>query len=95
MMNWNGEWTWGNWVAMSVMMVLFWAAVMWLVVWFARGRTSQSSASSAKPSRPEDVLAERFAHGEIDQVEYQERLRVLGGPSAGGRTSLHKSGMGR
>ena len=28
---------------------------------------------------PEAILAERFARGEIDEKEYRERIRVLGG----------------
>ncbi len=35
-------------------------------------------------SNAERILAERFAHGEIDEEEYQRRLRVLRGPDQPG-----------
>ena len=32
---------------------------------------------AVRPSRPIDILCERFARGEIDQREFEERRRVL------------------
>jgi putative membrane protein len=36
----------------------------------------QHYPSSGRP--PLDILKERFAHGEIDKEEYEERRRVIG-----------------
>lgn len=38
-----------------------------------------SRPSHATPTSAQRILAERFARGEIDVEEYQERLRVLRG----------------
>ncbi len=63
-----------------VMMVLTIAAVVAVVVilvrWLGGGH---GPAHTATPGRaPLDILKERFARGEIDKEEYEERRRVLG-----------------
>ncbi len=61
MMDWgNNGWGAGDWVAMSAMMIVFWGAVIALVVWMVR-----SSRSQTPEHRADDLLAERFARGEI------------------------------
>ena len=60
----NGWW----WLAVPMMMG-FWALVVWGVVTLVRGSRSRSSA--------EDVLAERFARGELDEVEYRHRRDLV------------------
>ena len=94
MMDWNGGWGWGNWLAMSLMMLVFWGAVIWLVVTLVRG-SNRGGTSTAAPRSAEDLLAERFARGEIDEAEYQERLRVLRGGQPGQPPRLDKTGAGR
>ncbi|MFF9819768.1 SHOCT domain-containing protein [Streptomyces sp. NPDC014006] len=83
---------WG-WFGMSVGMILFWAALIAFGVLLFRA-LSRSFDARATPSdspprpAPEQLLAERFARGEIDEEEYHRRLTVLRG--AGG-TRLDKS----
>lgn len=73
---------WG-WFAMSVSMVLFWALIITIGVLLfralARPDTSQAPQSGTPTHRPtpEQLLAERFARGEIDEDEYRRRLTVL------------------
>ncbi len=64
---------WG-WFGMSVGMLAFWAlliAVIVLVVRWVGGSTHASTSS------PEQILADRFARGEIDEAEYRDRLAAL------------------
>ena len=81
MMFWWGQGMngWG-YALMSVNMVLFWGVVILGIVALVRnlGRSSQSSGGAGAP-RPsaEQVLAERFARGEIDEPEYTSRLAAL------------------
>ena len=43
-----------------------------------RGRPSKSRETSAsRSSTPRQILSERFARGEIDKDEYQDRLSLL------------------
>ena len=65
---WHADGSW-SWVVMVAWMVIFWGAVIWAVVAVAgRGRET---------SEPEQVLARRFAAGDIDEDEYHRRLGVL------------------
>ena len=65
------HWGWGWWMGFG--MVVFWV-VVGLVIWaLVRGGQAPSSGGS----EPKDILAERFARGEISEEEYDERRRVL------------------
>ncbi|MFE2318471.1 SHOCT domain-containing protein [Streptomyces sp. NPDC059441] len=87
-MMWYDGWGWGGWFAMAIFMVLFWALVIAGVVVLVRyltgSRHGQQSGSFPTPGEPgwgskraEDLLAERFACGEIDDDEYKRRLTLL------------------
>lgn len=69
MWHWNGmgPWAW-------VVMVAFWIAVIALVVWAVR---SAATTGRPDPDQALRILDERFARGEIDQQEYEERRRIL------------------
>jgi putative membrane protein len=71
---------WG-WFAMSVGMVLFWALVITAIVLLVRyvGHTTQHPGQPPTARTPEQLLAERFARGEIDETEYTHRLDTLAG----------------
>ncbi|MGY5052250.1 SHOCT domain-containing protein [Streptomyces sp. 900105755] len=77
-----------SWMAMSVGMILFWAALVavGVLLFRALSRSAGSGATATAPPTgptPERLLAERFARGEIDEDEYRRRLAVLrtdGGP---------------
>ena len=60
---------------MPLVMLLFWGAVIWMVVTVVRHSTASPSPHST--AHPERTLAERYARGEIDEDEYRHRLDVL------------------
>ncbi|MEU4885693.1 MULTISPECIES: SHOCT domain-containing protein [Streptomyces] len=68
---------WG-WFAMSAGMILFWVLIITgaVMLFRALGSRSEQPQRSVPPS-PEQVLAERFARGEIDDEEYRRRLDTL------------------
>ncbi|MEV4133801.1 SHOCT domain-containing protein [Dactylosporangium sp. NPDC049742] len=81
MMYWgNGMGGWGI-VLMTVSNLLFWGLVIAGIVLLVRGvgRGGQVDTSSGQRSTPQQVLADRFARGEIDEDEYTRRLQVLSG----------------
>jgi putative membrane protein len=60
-----------------LVLVLVVAAAVLLVRWLAG--PSQGTLQLGPPARtPLDILRERFARGEIDKTEFEERRRVLG-----------------
>lgn len=75
MMWWGNDWGWGAWVAMSVMMVAFWAFVGWMLYMVVRG--TGWAGSWGRPRTAKDVLDERYARGEIDEEEYRHRRELL------------------
>jgi len=69
----NG-WNDGGWTI--VWMVLCVGVIIGLVWAVVRAFTGGGS-SREQPSDPKGLLAQRFANGEIDAAEYQERMHVL------------------
>jgi putative membrane protein len=77
-----GGWGAFGWLWMLVPL-LFWGGLLTLIVWavmriFPGGRAGSTPYEGSARSA-EDTLRERFARGEIDAEEYEERLRVLRG----------------
>jgi putative membrane protein len=66
------DWAWWNWAVMTMVMFGLWGLIAWLVVLAVRPARRQ-----APPPRAEEILAERFAAGEIDDAEYRRRLDVI------------------
>ncbi|WSM17647.1 SHOCT domain-containing protein [Streptomyces sp. NBC_01717] len=77
-MFWYGHGGGWGWFAMSVSMVLFWVVIVGIgvLIFRALGRTTEHPHVQTGPSH-EQLLAERFARGEIDEEEYQRRLTTL------------------
>jgi putative membrane protein len=67
---------WG-WFAMSLGTLVFWGLVITAIVLLVRNINRAERPS--RPRTPEQLLAERFARGEIDETEYHQRLATLHG----------------
>lgn len=70
---------WGHIVFGHVMMLLYWGALVALIVFVVRALQSSWSAPSAQNSEDKavDILRQRFARGEINKDEYEARRRIL------------------
>jgi putative membrane protein len=80
--NWSvGGWGWGDWFAMSFMMLVFWGAILAVVIVAIRSWGHRPEGSSAGGTSSEDdalhVLETRFARGDIDAEEYTSRRDLL------------------
>jgi len=79
-MMWSGTWDGWDFLWMSLVMIAFWGGLLWLIVYLVRRFFDPKMTSGAKSAV--EVLEERFARGEIDEDEYQERRRILGSKAA-------------
>lgn len=73
---------WWGWAGMGIGMVLFWAllitGIVALIAYVGGDRDERQIPSNPTPTAsPEQVLAGRFARGEINETEYRDRLAVL------------------
>lgn len=78
---WDGPWH--GWFMGPFMMIIFLAVivvvVLLLVRWLGGHGPGQSGPHHPSSVRsPLDILKERFAKGEIDKAEFEERRGVLG-----------------
>ena len=75
----HGGMGWGGWLVMGLTFVLFWGAILTLVVYAVRGFRSGNDGNPPEPTTPraDDVLAERFARGEINEDEFTRRRELL------------------
>jgi putative membrane protein len=71
----RGGGDWGHWWAFAPLMWALWIAVIATVVWLVVRRTSVGERSGLERAR--DILAERYARGELSGDEYRERLDQL------------------
>lgn len=86
MMYWYGDHIGGWGYGLGILaMVLFWGALIAAIIAMVRylgrerraGYPPEPRVTPRQPPRAEEILAERFARGEIDADEYRERLDVL------------------
>jgi putative membrane protein len=68
----DGGWDMGSgwWIVMPIMMVIFWGAIIAVVVWGIR----QFTGDRRRDGSPLDIAKERLARGEITKEEF-DRIR--------------------
>ena len=84
MMDWGGGmWGGGNWI-MFLFSIAFLVAVIVGIVFVVRALSGSGTGGDHQvPAReretPEELVRRRYAAGEIDREEYEQKLRDLGG----------------
>lgn len=73
--DWGGGW--GGMILGPFMMILVVALIVMIVVLALRWLGGAGSAAAPPSKAPLDILKQRFARGEIDREEFEERQRVL------------------
>lgn len=65
-----------GWMLMgSVFMILFWAAVILLIIWLYRQITGTRSVAETESAR--EILKKRYAKGEITKEEFERMKKDL------------------
>ncbi len=74
----NGYEGWGNMMGFwggGILMILFWVAVIFFIIWLVRNNKTNGTDSN----KSLDILKERYAKGEIDKKEFEEKKKDLNG----------------
>ena len=74
----SGGWGWGGMIIGGILMILFWVAIIALVVWVVKliikpGQTSREGTSQS----PLDIARTRYAKGEITKEQFEQLKRDL------------------
>ena len=72
-MHWTDGWGW----AMMPFAVLFWIAVIGLVIWAVGGWSGRRDIGQRDQESPREILDRRFARGELDLDTYTEAVEAL------------------
>ena len=65
-----------------IIMIAFWILIVVGIVYTIRWLAASTNAVKSNPAggeTPLDILKKRYALGEIDKVEFEEKQKVLGG----------------
>ena len=84
MMDYYWHMPWYGMVLGPIMMIVVLAAIITAVVLLVRWLGGASSISRPRPppeKTPLDILNERFARGEIEKQEFEEKRRILSRPN--------------
>jgi putative membrane protein len=76
---WHPAWGWGHMMFGGLMMIVFWGSLIVLMVLLVRWLGGAGDSAPRSRGSALQILQERFARGEIDKEEYEERRRILNG----------------
>lgn len=75
---WGPDGGGAGWFFMALVMAAFWGLLIILVVWLVRATRSPYAGDEGRgPSNAMAIVEERFAHGEIDRDEFEQRKAAL------------------
>ena len=74
---WHEDASWLGWGVSLITMLIFWGTLLWALWLFLRTAPGRGGAAAVRS--PEQVLADRFASGELDADAYHHGLDVLAG----------------
>ena len=75
---WDGA-PWYGMVLGPIMMIVFVVLTVLIIAWALRAFGLRWQSDSQRADTPLDILKHRFARGEIDRADYEERKKLLSG----------------
>ncbi len=77
MMWWYGPYQPWMWVGM-VLMIIFWIAVIWIIIWgIQRFASHEHQHGAVSGSNALDIARERYARGEITKDQFEQIKKDL------------------
>ena len=77
---WGHGWEYGHMLFGGLAMIIFWGGIIVLVIllirWLGPGYGGVGISHTPRQT-PLEILQERYARGEIDKAEYEERRKTL------------------
>ncbi len=67
----------GGWWTMGIIWLVVIGLIVWLVVYLARNSSTTTTSSAGGDIKALDILKNRYARGEMDKKEYEEKLKDL------------------
>jgi putative membrane protein len=75
-MHWFGDYGMGFGYG-GIYMIIFWGFVVVAIFYLLKTMAGNPSSANQKPESAEEVLAKRFAKGEMTKEEFEETMEVL------------------
>ena len=76
MWHWHGDWNSGDWLSMSVMMLLVWLPLLLLIAFALRSLIAPAPGAGRTASAEEEARR-AYARGEIDRDRFLQVMRDL------------------
>jgi putative membrane protein len=76
--DWSG-WGWGGMGFGVIGMALFWILLIVAIVALVNGSWGGAAPSGRRQDEPLEILKQRYARGEIEREEFEQKRRELGG----------------
>lgn len=77
MWHWHGGWDSGDWLSMSVMMLLVWLPLLVLIGLALRALIAPGAPTRGGVDPAEDEARRSYARGDIDRERFQQIMRDL------------------
>jgi len=61
----------------GLMMIIFWAFIIILIIWLVKGAHFGNNSELENSKKSLNILKERYAKGEIDKREFEEKKKDL------------------
>lgn len=71
----GGEWWWM--LIGLVSMIVFWGAIIWLIVWGVKQFTGDRQGDSSARETPLEIAQKRLARGDFTAEEFEEIRKAL------------------
>ena len=67
----------GSWWTMGIFWLVVIGLIVWFIVYLARNSGTTTTSSAGGAVKALDILKTRYARGEIDKKEYEDKLKDL------------------